>query len=180
MANAFAILVTTLMLSVIRSKVSGRSANYTAEEKRALESNRITMSELRRYHGDITWGSYSILLISLFCVLVSIVYSDLKLTNAEDTLILKFAAFELGAAGTILVFADLMHMNGNSPIVGGADRHRIVNAGIWAGVGSVFLLLCGMQTFSLLLSKEIMFALCAVEAVSIYVFVWVRAVEPSA
>jgi len=155
----------------------GKIVSYTKEEKNSLENKGITSNELAAYHANINWGSYSVLLVSLFCVLVSVLYVEIGSYTPQEKSIFTIAALEMGIAGTILIFSDLVHMNGISPIVHSSDRHRIVNSSIRAGVLSIAILLAGMQTFSILIGVEVMYFLCFVEILVVMYFSWIRPIS---
>lgn len=155
----------------------GKVVSYTKAEIKAIENNFISLEELSNYHSNINWGKYSVLLVSLFCVLVSILFEQIGSTSPEKKLIFNYATLEMGIAGTILIFSDLIHMNGLSPVLSRDNKHRIVNSSIRSGLLSIGILLAGMQTFSILIDSSIMIILCAVELMAVIYFQWIRALD---
>lgn len=122
-----------------------RVGTYRRYERELLRRGAFDLQALLDYHSLYHWGDYAAVTLGMVLVSVTLIAVDGDKFTGPMHVVQMTAIFTMIAAAVLLVFADLLHTNSQTPIVPPESRFRLIDWSVRLGtLGSLVTVLAAL------------------------------------
>jgi len=150
---------------------------YRPYEERFLKNGVFPLEGLLAYHAQYHWGHYAAVCIGMALLSLNLLLTDAVRLSGVDLLIQEFSAGLMTVASVLLVWADLVHTNSQTPLVPLGRRFKLIGLSVRLGtVGTMLivvavLMLVGLMTIWGTIAGSVVFLFALVYST------WCRMIE---
>lgn len=160
----FWIVVVTFVLVVIAFPFLRRGERaitvYRPYEERLLEIDRLELDDLLDYHSQFKWGDYSAIAIGMVLLSITLIVKNSDEISSVNLTIQSVIVCTMAIGVVLLVFADLVHTNAQTPIIPVDRRFDLIDISVQFGTGGTLLLVLDVLLFTSMVGIPVVIISC--------------------
>ncbi len=143
---------------------------YRPYEETLLNLKRLKLEDMLEYHSQYNWGNYAAITIGMVLLSITMLVIEFDKIDDSNKTLLYFALGFMSVSAVLLYYADLLHINTQTPIIPIKSRFRLIDWSVRFGsFGAMLMILSVFFFISMISLGATIFACITYVAISFFV-----------
>jgi hypothetical protein len=149
-------------VNAVIAKRRGAIGVYRPYELQTLLQGRLDLQDLLSYHAQYHWADYAAVVIGMVLLSITLLVTSSQALGDVCTTIQWFAIVFMTVASILLIYADLVHTNSQTPIIPIRQRFRLIDVSVRFGMLGTMLIILSVMFFIAMVSVSATIFCCVV------------------